>query len=171
MTDDIAPCNFSINDVGGNRKLFIDCKECSDDFSIERCLPGIILALEENYNIDTVVLSDFIEIQYSGENLELLKELKGISEEFDRLSSRKTDGEDCKNCEIYPDTMYTTLKKSLLTEHENFYQLLLARTSDVMKIDGCNDCRKSAKEELSVLGQKVLEFRSKVLLEAFGVLR
>ncbi len=171
MTETITPCNYSISDVGGNRKLFIDCEECADDFSIDKCLPGIILALEENYNIDSIVLSDFIEIQYSDENLNFLKDLKYISEELDRLSSRRPDRDGCEDCEIEPRTMYPSLKEGLLTEHEDFYQRLFDYTLKVMKIEGCKGCRKSAKEELTVLGEKVLEFRSKVLLKAYGVLR
>ncbi len=171
MTENTTPCKNSISEVGSSRKLFIDCEECDSDFSIDDCLPGIILALEENYNIDSVVLSDFIELQYSGDNLELLNDIKYISEEIDRFSSRIPDGEDCHNCEIEPKKMYSSLKESLLLDHENFYQLLFDYTLKIVGIDGCRSCRKSAKEELTVLGEKVLEFRSDVLLKAYGVLR
>ncbi len=171
MTENIAPCNYNIDDVDGHRKLFIDCEECTDELIIDKCLPGILSALEENYNIDSVILSDFIEIQYSDDNLNILKDLKHISEELNRFSSRKTARDACENCDIEPDEMYSSLRDGLLNDHQIFYKLLFNYTLKVMKIDGCRTCRKSAKEELTVLGERVLEFRSEVLLKAYGVLR
>ncbi|MFO7792669.1 MAG: hypothetical protein R6W73_06790 [Candidatus Saliniplasma sp.] len=171
MNEELAPCEYKISEERGSRKMSIDCKNCKEDLSFRNCLPGIILALEENYNVDALILSDFIEIKYSEDDMELFKSLRDVSEDLSRLSFRKTDGGSCEDCEIEPKSMYPSLKKSLLTEHEEFYQNLSNYALKVMKIEGCKDCRKSAKEEITMLGEKVLDFRSKVLMKAYGVLR
>jgi len=170
MNEESAPCNSKITDVGGVRKLIVNCKDCSEDFSFNDCLKGLVLAFQDNYDVESLVLSDFIETQFIGDELEIIEGLRQISDELDRLSAR-TGGADCAGCEIEPKKMYSTLKDRLLTDHENFYQLLSDYAIKIIKKEGCEDCRRSAKEEFTVLGKKVLEYRSKILLDAYGILR
>ncbi len=149
----------------------INCKECETDFSMDDCFSGIVLSLEKEYNISSIVLSDYIERQYTGAALEMLDSIKKLGGELDRLSSRKTDSKDCKKCKIVPTRMYPRLKRIMLMEPEKLYDEYVEYSRSLMTIKGCTKCRKATKEELTVLGKKLLQLRSKVLLEAYGILR
>ncbi len=171
MPREAVSCDHNIRQERGERKLIINCRECDTEFSIGGCLPGILLALEKEFNVSAVVLSDYIEKQYTGTALEVLESLKQLGQELDRLSSRDTDGSDCKKCTIYPGAMYPRLKKTMLVEPEKLYQEFMEYSKHLMTKKGCTSCRKAAKEEFTVVGKELLQLRSKVLLEAYGILR
>lgn len=163
-------CKSETIQEGDSRILIIDCRECDMDFVLEECLSGIVLSLEGEYNVDKVILSDYIERQYSRDSLLLLKGLKELSEELNRFSSRKTDGKDCDGCPLKPAKMYPELKETLTSSPRDVFPLHHELLKEVMSMEGCTSCRKSAKEELTVLGEKILDLRSDILLKAFGVL-
>ena len=163
-------CDYDLDKYSDSHKMIIKCKECKNDFDVDICLPGMILALQNEYNIDNLVLSDYIERQYTDEALQILIEFKDIVEELKVFSSRKTLDNNCKNCVLKPKDMYQNLTRSLLDNSDDIFKKLISYSKKLIEKDGCIECRTSAKEELSILADKLIDIRSKILLEAYNIL-
>ncbi len=164
-------CKYETTQEGDSRVLVIDCRGCENDFDLDDCLQGVILSFEGEYDVEKIILSDYIERQYSQESLLLLKRVKDIAEELNRLSSRETDGKGCEGCPLNPTEMYPGLKEIMLSSLEEIFSSHLRLIKEIMSKEGCTRCRRSAKEELTVIGEKLLDLRSDVLLKSYGVLR
>ncbi len=169
MAEEIVTCDHEIRQEKGKRKLVINCKECDDDFSLKHCLSGILLTLEKEYQVDTIILSDYVERQYSKEEVTLLKNIADLINRLERWASRSEDKKQCGDCPLHPPEMYSALRDSLLVDPGSAYSSLLKYSKELMKKDGCPKCRRSTKEEFTVLSKQLLEVRSKVLEEAYGV--
>ena len=169
MPREAVRCDHTIRQERGERKLIINCKECDNDLSME-CLSGVILSLEKEFNVSTIVLSDYIERQYSGVALEIIEDIKNISKELEGLASRDTRGKNCKKCGINPAKMYPELKSTLLLRFDHIFNEFIGYSKELMTIKGCTSCRRSTKEELALIGNELLRLRSKVILEAYGIL-
>jgi len=169
MAEEIVTCDHKIRQEEGKRKLIINCKECQDDFSLDNCLPGILLALEKEYQIDSIIISDHIERQYGGEDIELLKNIAQLINRLERWTSRSGAKKQCSKCPIHPPEMYSDIRDSLLIDPGSAYSSLLEYSRELMKKSGCAECRRSTKEEFTVLSKELLGLKSKVLSEAYGV--
>lgn len=169
MVKEIVTCGHKIRQEEGKRKLVINCKECEEDFSLDHCFPGILLALEKEYQIDSIILSDYIERQYSGEGIEVLKSIADVINRLERWTSRSEGKKECQKCPIHPPEMYSDIRGLSLRDPGAAYEALLNYSKELMKKNGCPKCRRSTKEELTVLGKELLQLRSDVLAEAYGV--
>lgn len=167
--EETVKCSKTIREEGGERKLVINCRECEDDFSYKKCLPKLILTMEGEVNIDSIILSDYIERQYSEENMEVLMKIKDMVSELNRLSNRRKTAKKCRGCEINPSKIYPRLKRVFIKDPGSVYAEFTDVSRAVMKADGCTSCRRSTKEELTVLGEDLIKLRSKVLSDAFGI--
>lgn len=169
MNEDFIPCEYEISQKYSERGITIRCKECENDFDIGSCISNIVMSMKGEYNIDSIILSDYIEKQYSRKSLKLLKKLRDLLEVFERFSSRKKEGKECADCPIAPDTMYSELKITMFNG-DDVYQRYLDYTMDIMRLEGCVECRRSAKEEFSFIGDRLLDLNSSVLMDAYGIL-
>ncbi len=169
MPEEIVSCGYQIRQEGEKRELIIKCRECEEDFSMESCIPGIVLALEKEYNISSVILSDYIERQYTGIPLDILEFLAKTGQELDRMATRNVKKTGCKDCAIHPGRMYPGLKKTLMVDTGEVYGQVVDLSKTVMGMKGCDGCRKAAKEELAMIGEELLRLKSRVLLEAYGI--
>ncbi|MGM0509670.1 MAG: hypothetical protein ACQESD_00885 [Thermoplasmatota archaeon] len=169
MAEEIVTCDHKIRQEEGERKLVINCKECDGGFSLDNCLPGILLALKKEYQIDSIIISDYIERQYGGEDIELLKNMAELINRLERWTSRSGSKKQCSKCPIHPPEMYSDIRDSLLRDPGSAYTSLLRYSKELMKKSGCPDCRRSTKEEFMVLSKELLGLKSKILSEAYGV--
>ncbi len=169
MPEEIVSCGYEIREGGDKRELVVKCRECEKDFSISECTPGIILAMQKEYKISSIILSDYVERQYVGRSLEMLKTFSDLCEELDRYTTRDEKKQECKGCNIAPKRIFPILKKTLLRDPGAIYEETVGLSKAVMTKDGCTSCRKATKEELSMLGIDLLKLKSKVLLDAYGI--
>ncbi len=169
MRAESIACNYVVKKENRSRELVINCKDCSDDFKLSKCLGGIILAMEGEYNIDALILSDYLERQYSKEVLGILEDIRDISEELEQLASRRMNEKKCRDCKINPGKMYSEIRKTLVSSPEDIYKSFSEYSKLLMKKEGCTQCRKSSKEELTLIGERLLDLRNKIMREAFDV--
>ncbi|MFW6040400.1 MAG: hypothetical protein ACOC85_01020 [Thermoplasmatota archaeon] len=162
-------CDYEVSQEVNERKLIISCKDCENDFDMKKCFSGIILALGNEYTVDSLILSDYIEKQYSESTLKILKMYSRLTEELDALSSEERDDKKCKNCELYPKQMYSELKESLLSGGD-IYNTFIKYVKILIEKEGCTTCRKETRDELSVIAKRLLQLKSEILLEAYGIL-
>lgn len=169
MPEETVRCDYEIRQESNTRMMVINCRDCEEIFSPETCSKGIMLSLEKEYNVSSIVISDYVETQYTGKLLELMKSIVELSNELKRLSSRDVDGKDCKGCELNPAVMYPRLRHTLINDTGKSCEYIVTVARAVMKKTGCVSCRRSAKEELTMLGEELLRINSRVLYEAYDV--
>ncbi|MFW6145070.1 MAG: hypothetical protein ACOC55_05805 [Candidatus Natronoplasma sp.] len=167
---EIISCDHKTTESAGIRKLVVNCKRCGREHSIKNCLPGLILSLEDEYDIDSIIASDFMEEQYIGPGVDILTQIRDIAGEIESFSSRKQEEKKCMDCELRPSTLYPSLKRNFIEEPGIIY-LELGRLADKAKQKrGCSECIKSLTEELEVLGERAKELKKDVLAEGFDII-
>ncbi|MFO7991815.1 MAG: hypothetical protein R6U61_05930 [Thermoplasmata archaeon] len=169
MRAESIACNYVVKKENRSRELVINCKDCSDDFELEECIGGIILAMEGEYNIDMLILSDYLEKQYSKEVIDVLKDVRDISEELESLASRRMNKKKCSDCGINPGKMYSEMRSVLVNSPGDIYATFSEYSKMLMRKEGCNRCRKASKEELTLIGERLLGLRNRIMREAFDV--
>ncbi|GEM_PF-3156949 len=168
----IIACDYEPIESSGLRKLVLDCKRCGKDHhEISDCLSEIILVLEDEYKIESLIASDHIEIQYVGPGLDILFQITGISREIRTFSTRDSDKEKCKRCGFRPSNFYSQLRKDFIEDPGIIYSELKRVSEKLEKGDHCSGCKETIEEELEILGKKALSLRSEVLKEGFGIVK
>lgn len=167
---ELVPCEHEMEKTGGEEKLIILCERCDSDFDPIDCLPGILLAMEDMYEVKFIVISDYTEVRLSDEQVDILKQMKEIIEEIKNFSTRVTGGEECQECKIYPSSLYPDLRKEFISNPGILYEELPKLKDMLEGSEHCSDCKKDLAHELDILAEKALDLRSDVLTEGFGII-
>ncbi|MFW6064445.1 MAG: hypothetical protein ACOC8Y_02600 [Candidatus Natronoplasma sp.] len=165
----IVSCDHTQNKNGEKRTLTIKCKECDDDFNFKDCVTGLILALNDVYKIESIVISDHMEKKFDKKQVEILTQIRDIVDDIESFSSRVPNGDECSGCEIKPSSLYPKLKKEFISNPGIIYEEIPQLKDKIMERDNCVDCKEDLKEELIIIAEKALELKSDVFAEAFGI--
>lgn len=165
----LSPCNYSVRKAKGKRKILVQCTECSDEYSFDFCLGNLILTLQEEYKVDSLIIGGHMERQYSHLSMDILNALREIADDLDRFSSRDTGKERCEKCELKPQRLYPRLKDRFLKNSGEIYGLTARAWDRLDGIKGCDRCKKDTTEELSILTRRLNGLRSKILVKAYGI--
>ncbi len=169
MSREIVSCEHSIRKISGNRTLKLNCRRCEDKYSLEDCLPNILLALKDKYDIDSIMISDHMEKHYIGPGVNILTQIRDIADEMENFSSRTQDQKKCSTCELQPSSLYPDLKKRFIKDPGTIYQEIQKLAAKTKQKQDCPECMKSLREELEILGESAISLRSHVLEEGFDI--
>ncbi|MBS3816916.1 MAG: hypothetical protein KGY76_05075 [Candidatus Thermoplasmatota archaeon] len=167
---DHVPCEHQTKEDPEGRRLLIRCKDCEEDFSLSSCLSGLILAFEDEYDIESIIISDYIERKYTGSSIKILAQIRDIAGEIESFSSREEKNKKCENCEWSPSEFFPGLKKRFIEDPGGIYGDLSDSMKRSAQIKDCPNCEKALKEELEIIGEKALRLRRDVLAEGFGII-
>jgi hypothetical protein len=172
--------------------MIANCKDCErgEDASLSNqiCLSGILNGLLDEYNVDSVILSHYIETKYANEPILMLRnmvdivhvmEQMGIRDPFkeyfaDRAeltSSLKNQKITCERCNVSPQRIFTGLKKSFLGDISKFYSEFKDISNQVNTNDRkeCANCIDVTKSDLIYLFKKLENFRASVIYKGFQI--
>jgi len=166
---EIVSCDHAQSKNNEKRTLTIKCKECSDEFHFKDCVPGLILALNEVYKIESVVISDFIEKRLDKNQVDILTQLRDIVNELESFSSRVPEGDGCEGCEIRPSSLYPELKDEFISDPGIIYERLPILKDSLEENSRCERCERDLKQELDIIADKALKLKSDVFAEGFGI--
>lgn len=152
------------------RKLVVNCKRCEREHSLSECLPALLLSLGDEYDIDSIIVSDFMEKQYIGPGVEILLEIRDMAGEIESFSSRTQKKDECLSCELRPSELYPELKRKFIENPGTIYGELRHLAEKANKKEGCPECKKSLKEEIEFLGKRATSLKSDVLAEGFDII-
>ncbi|MCL4325780.1 MAG: hypothetical protein M1481_02990 [Candidatus Thermoplasmatota archaeon] len=81
---------YNIAHEGKLLKMIIQCPDCNGEMPLNnaRCFSAVLMAMTEDSNIDLIAISQYIEIQYGPETVNMFKMLAKVINELDRLSLR-----------------------------------------------------------------------------------
>ncbi len=181
-------CRHSVESDSNTSKLVFDCRgcPCTGDLSDTRCFGEVIAALRSEFNIDSIIFSDYVETYYFDSAMEALRRISGILNDVQRFTGRtpwsevRVAGEIksqarkkiCSQCPINPITIFSAIdrngKKSvgLLCRWVNhFSPMLQATTVDAR----CAACVENTRSDLRYIREGLEELRRYVLYQGFRV--
>lgn len=87
---EVPPFEYEVRSSGGASNLILRCDACegSDALADPRCLAAVLQALGEEYHVDLITLSGRTMRQYSGETVQLLRQVLEMHKLLQQLSTR-----------------------------------------------------------------------------------
>jgi hypothetical protein len=154
--------------------MVFNCKECRGAHSLGEniCLKGIVEGFSQEYNVDTITLSHYIESQYFGDSVELIRHIIKFGNEMDNLSMRDPIAE-------YFGALPSRDRKKLKTFSQDIiaFDTLFTNTLDLFErsepgSEQCAKCTSTTVEDLSYvcdiyekIGRFILRQGFRVILE------
>ena len=81
-------CPYTVDYEGKEPTLRTNCINCpygKHDLTLKRCMEGMINAYSREFNVKSIVLGHYIETQYFGLSIDLVKQLSYFANELDNL--------------------------------------------------------------------------------------
>lgn len=166
----LVSCSHEVDTAGGKERLKVLCERCDQDFDPIDCLPGVLLAMEGMYEIGFIVISDYTEERLSDYQINILRQMKNIMEDMENFSTRVTPGEDCADCEFFPSSLYSDLRKHFISDPGILYEELPRLREKLEESEECSVCKEDLGHELDILAEKALDLRADILTEGFGII-
>lgn len=186
------PCRYTLTRDANKVTMIARCMECQGGAGLDRkqCLSGILKGLAQEFNVDSVVLSHYIETKYTEDSMQVLRmmvevlqnlEQMGIREPYEeyfaddeRLSSSQKNQQKskCDRCQLKPDTVFSTLKIEFSNNVSGFYDVFNEFTKEVAARaeDNCNECIEATKGDMIFLFNRLEDFRAYVIHRGFKVI-
>lgn len=182
-------CNYAVETSAVEMKLVFDCKECLQDANLKNneCMKGVLRALTDNFNADSVILSDYVELRYAGASTEMLRRLVKLLNEIENLAMRNPPKEYfggvkgqgardkrrgiCQSCKSNPQNIFPGLRKQLLRDIEDAYMGMAAasRQAGELTTPECRPCIDTTEKAMVHLFGLMEDFRSFLYYEGFRV--
>lgn len=180
-------CNYKIEYEGQKQKIVINCKTCSENYSMANptCIKGILYSLSEVYMADYLYISQYLDTMYFGDSLELLERMKTLVNHIGNYSLRKPEHQfklnhpkhrkkiPCPACPVNPQKLFSTMKEDFSKDLDGFYNRINPIISEINKFqpraDYCNTCRFNTLECLDDVFQKFEDLVRFILLSAYKI--
>ncbi|MEF8832152.1 MAG: hypothetical protein V5A66_01380 [Candidatus Thermoplasmatota archaeon] len=166
---EVVSCDHVQSKKNEKTTLTIKCKECDKDFHFKDCVTGLILALDDVYKIESIVISDYMEKRLDKKQVDILLQMRDIVDKMKSFSSRVPRGDECSSCQFRPSSLYPELKNGFIADPGIIYKNLPRLKDKIEEKDRCSTCEKDLKQELDIIGEKALELKSEVFAEGFGI--
>jgi hypothetical protein len=181
-------CRYSVEVESNATTLVFDCKGCqgNGDLGDLRCFVEAIAALRTEYNVDSIIFSNYIETNYFGSTMDVLKQISEILNEMQRFSGRmpwremrgigdikmQTRKKMCSQCDKSPAKIFTAIEKRGKKSIENMCKVFNHYFSVMESVPvekQCYKCIQNTKADLQYIWEKLDDLKTHVLHEAFKV--
>ncbi len=171
--------------------MITDCKECKGHANLtdSTCLSGVLTGLYNEYNVDSVILSHYIETKYTHDSMQMLRMMVEILQDFEQLSIREPYNEYfkdndqlttqsqnqlklvCEKCILKPENIFMKLKRDFHSEISELYETLKRISQEVVNNsnDDCSQCINATQSDLMYLFSKLENLRSFVIYKGFQI--
>ncbi|MDG6220656.1 MAG: type II/IV secretion system ATPase subunit [Candidatus Thermoplasmatota archaeon] len=152
----------------------LPCTECTGkaDLGKGKCLSGVLRILENECGLENVVLAGYHESIYSGKSMEILCLMADILSETEKaLEDGKGEkkGRKCAGCEHNLKNLARLLRKNIVSDMSQFYELLQKLSSAQHASRDCQGCVDDVRERLLLVFHKSLVLRNLLLQEGYGI--
>jgi hypothetical protein len=184
-------CKYRLQRDSANITMIADCKECQGEATLTNstCFSGILKGLYNEYNVDSIILSHYIETKYTQDSMQMLRMMVEILQDFEQLSIREPyneyfNGNDqitsqsknqqkmvCAKCQLKPENIFMQLKGDFLSDISGFYETLKNISKEVAdnSNDDCQLCINATESDLMYLFSKLENLRSFVIYKGFQI--
>jgi hypothetical protein len=180
------PCKYEIEFTSRQNVMVAKCKECEGegDLTDQKCLSGMLNAISKEFNIDSIILSHFVERFYEKNAVDVLRDMAGLVKEFDRLSFRDplkqyfsekeipSQRSKCQACEKNPQNLFPELRGLFIMDIEKFYKNFTQRIRTVYTTTNepkCKKCISTTNNDIIYIFDKLENLRTDILYKAFRV--
>jgi hypothetical protein len=185
-------CKYHVLSDSQAMTMISECKECKGDADLTNsiCLSGVLTGLYNEYNVDSVILSHYIETKYTQTSMQMLRLMVEILQVLEQLSIRDPFDEYfikddeltsqsknqqkivCEKCNLKPESMFSNLRKDFLSNITAFYETLNKISEEVRNnSDGnCVQCMNATQSDLMYLFSKLENLRSFVIYKGFQII-
>jgi hypothetical protein len=171
--------------------MIASCKECDGkaDLKDSICFSGILNGLCQEFNVDDIILSHYIESKYAEDSMQILRMMVEIVNELEHMgirkpyseyfegnsdlsSSQKNRQKDlCEKCTFAPENIFTPLKKHFMKDLNVFYDEFNKLLGKIQRKDdaACARCISVTKSDLIYLFNKLENLRALVIYKGFQI--
>lgn len=190
--DELWICPHYMEYEGKEPMIIADCKQCSygkHDLTLKRCMEGMINAYSREYNVSGVQLNHYVETQYYGLSLDLIKQLVEFSNELEKMAMRDpvaqyfksgpiSDSQrkkyPCHRCPINPMRNFSDLRYYFTSDMSKFYSVLktiIKRARDEKdRGKQCKECVATTIDDLNYIMDMWLQVSEQIIRSGYGVL-
>ncbi|MCX8173629.1 MAG: hypothetical protein N3F63_03350 [Thermoplasmata archaeon] len=187
-------CEYDVVQEGRLIKMVTRCKECGGAGGLDNqaCLTGVLKALTEEENVDILTLAHFVERQYFGDAMVLLKKIVQVGSTLDQLSvrppallapqpgedaskaeARRKRGVNCPRCAYNPQILFPMLKSKLYRDIGEFYAEFGMKVSALERAtptEGCAPCIETTIGDFVYLHNQLEDLRTYILYMGFKII-
>ncbi len=184
-------CKYRLSFDSNRITMIASCKECvgQADLKDSTCFSGILTGLCQEFNVDDIILSHYIESKYADDSMQMLRMMVEIVNELEHVgirkpyseyfksdsdlpSSQKNKQKDaCEKCALAPENMFSPLKKHFVKDLNVFYKeynTLLGKIQDNSD-EACARCISETKSDLIYLFNNLENLRALVIYKGFQI--
>lgn len=184
-------CRYRLFRESGSITMIADCKECGGkaDLTDSSCLSGILTGLYNEYNVNSVILSHYIETMYTDDSMQMLRMMVDILQDFEQLSIREPYLEyfhknvklssqfknqqksKCEKCPHKPGKIFMDLKGKFIVNLDDFYGSIISISKEVgaNSNEYCSKCIDTTQSDLMYLFSKLENLRSFVIHKGYQI--
>lgn len=184
-------CKYRLSFDSNKITMIASCKECAGkaDLKDGKCFSGILTGLYQEFNVDDIILSHYIESKYADESMQMLRMMVEIVNELEHMgirkpyaeyfesdsklsSSRKNKQKDaCERCALAPENVFSPLKKHFVKDLNVFYEEFNKLLGKIQKNNDetCARCISETKSDLIYLFNKLENLRALVIYKGFQI--
>jgi dimeric dUTPase (all-alpha-NTP-PPase superfamily) len=184
-------CKWNVAHEYREIRIIADCKACGGEGNLNEsnCMRGILDAVSSESNADVVILSHYIETQYFGYSLELLKRMAQVMKELSQMTMRDPYNEyfqknddlttsqknqqksTCEKCKRNPQELFPELKKIFTTDIHEFYKHLFKSAKKLSKgpTSYCKPCLKTTESDFVYMFNKLEDLRAFIFYRGYNI--
>ncbi|UCE35947.1 MAG: hypothetical protein JSW00_10295 [Thermoplasmata archaeon] len=190
--DEDIICKYRLEYDSNKVTMVADCKECNGGGELNdgTCLRGILKGFCQEFNVDNVILSHYIETKYTDESIQMLRMMVEIINDLDQMSIRRPYDEyfkqnpalsstlknkqkdTCEKCDLGPGKVFILLKEQYVKDIHGFYEEynnLLGKIEE-NEDEECLRCISATKSDLVYLFNKLENLRAYVIYKGFQII-
>jgi hypothetical protein len=156
------------------------CKECNKrELKDRNCFSSLLRAFANEHDVTKIVLDNYVETQYFGKALSILKGITALSYEMRQLSLRTpTDlsgkkPKHCKNCPFYPRSLFLELNEHFLADVGEFYSFFHNATVQLYEEEArdfiCGECMLATREDFDYIYSRFEYLLREIVKEGYAV--
>jgi len=191
LKDEEFLCSYRLQHEPNKITLVADCKECNGEANLNNrtCLRGILNGLCQEYNVDSVILSHYIETKYAEESMHILRMMVEIVHDLEQMAIREPYEEyfanddrlvqsfksqqkaKCEKCDLKPEGIFFKLKNNFFDDLAILYEEAgeITKKIEENKERACAECMKGTKSDLIYLFNKLENLRAYVIYKGFQI--
>ena len=176
-------CKYEIVYEDEAPKMIFNCKECEGphNLGMKVCMQNVLQSYSKELIVENVGLSYYIDQEYFGSSMQILKLTREILNDLESFSSRNPYNDYfhsksknvCDGCELQPQTIYKRYSETILkgisifyNDYSNYVKTLSTKS---YRTKECQKCRDRTIDEFYVILNRFTELSKEILQAAYSI--